>query len=210
MSRALSRPADAPSLAADAALAAAALRWMAGLFQAPPGPEGLAALRQLLPTLAGDAALGPPLARMADRLTALDDPVRQLGIAFNRLFVGAGGPETVAPYESAQAEPQGRLFGTAAAEMTALLARLDLRVADGLGEPPDHLAVELQLLARLVAAGDPQEKLLLHRLRGWVPRFRDACAAHDPTGFYAAAAAALSTLLDRRAAALGSALHAID
>ncbi|MFO1061461.1 MAG: molecular chaperone TorD family protein, partial [Dongiaceae bacterium] len=202
------RPADLPSLAEDAALAAAALRWLAGLFLAPPGPDGMAALRQVLPTLAGDAALGPALAGMADRLSALEDPDRDLAIAFNRLFVGAGGPETVAPYESARAEPHGRLFGTATAEMADLLEQLDLRVA--IAEPPDHLAVELQLLAQLAATGDPREAMLLRRLGGWVPSFRDACAARDPTGFYAAAAAALSTLLDGRAAVIAPTLHAID
>jgi TorA-specific chaperone len=115
------------------------------------------------------------------------------------LFSGAAGPGTVAPYESVHTSDAGLLFQRPAADMQALLAQLDLDPVRLPGEPPDHIAVELAVLAEALRRDDAATaaRLLHHHLLRWAPDFAELCQAHDPHGLYAAAAALLTPLLHR-------------
>ena len=79
--------------------------------------------------------------------------------------------------------------------MEDILRSLDMRLPDGFVEPADHIAVQLNVMARLIEMGDRarQSDFLAYHLEAWVSRFAEACRAHDTTGFYAAAA----TILDK-------------
>ncbi len=181
---------------------AAILTWLAGFFAAPPtaavvGAHRRAAGAALLDEISGDPDLGPGLHRMRAAFAAdVDDDA--LAAAFERvfglLFLGIGGPGTVAPYESAH-RGDGRLFQEPTAAMTHLLAGHDLAVA--VGEPADHVAIEAMLLARLVEAGHPDRGALAERLAGWIPDFAGRLATRDPTGLYAGAADALAAAARR-------------
>jgi TorA specific chaperone len=171
---------------------AASWRWLAGVFAAPLDQDAIAACRMNI-AASGDS---PGLDLMGEALNALPAGAQgaaTLAHAYTLLFSGAGGPETVSPYESAFATPTGRLFGEPEARMRALLAELDLHVAGDFAEPADHIAVELATMARLPVGSARREELAL-RLDGWLPGFRDGCAARDGTGFYAGAAMVAATL----------------
>jgi len=177
----------------------------ADIFAAPLEAAGIAALRDD-GRLGGLAPLSDqPLAQRAlDVLAGFDDAAEatsELNAAFCCLFLGAGGPHGNAPpYESAYAG-HGRLFGEPTAEMTKMLAAHGLGVAEGCCEPPDHLAIELALLAALLAGPGPAAAAAVRdRLLGWVPGFAARCAEADTTGFYAALAALLHAFLLEQAA----------
>jgi TorA-specific chaperone len=177
----------------------------ADFFAAPLEATDIAALRQ-------DGRLGglapvcdcPAGQRARDVLAGLPDATAatsELNAAFCCLFLGAGGPHGNAPpYESAWSG-NGRLFQEPTADMAALLATHGLGVAEGCCESPDHLAIELALLAALLTGLEPvAAAALLTRLLGWVPRFATRCADCDTTGFYAALAALLHAFLLDQAA----------
>jgi TorA-specific chaperone len=178
------------------------LLWLAGLFAQAPSPRDVAAYRHgpagVWLTLLGRVdALADGLGAMRAVLEAKgsDDGIAaQLGHAHARLFAGVSGRTTVSPYESAYGETR-RLFQKPAAEMAELLRRHDLHVAQDYAEAPDHLCVELALLARLLETGSDDATDLVRRLNGWVPRFAELCQARDPSGFWAGAARLLTDLL---------------
>ena len=92
-------------------------RWLSGIFAAPLDAEALAACRAnvgFAAELCQDAALADGRRIMQDALDALPDgaeATRTLERSYTLLFSGAGGPATVAPYESVFARNGGRLFG---------------------------------------------------------------------------------------------------
>lgn len=179
------------------------LTWIAGLFASPPSRDLVASYRRgeaavILAELACDAELAPGILRMSAALDGdLDDDAAtaRLGVAHGRLFIGVGGPDTVAPYESAF-RCGGRLFQAPTGEMTALLAAHDLSVAETLREPPDHLSIELALMARLIVTDHPDRPAFLERLAAWVPEFCDLVVDRDASGFWAGAAEVLTVVLD--------------
>ena len=79
-----------------------------------------------------------------------DDIARGLERTFTALFLGAGGPESLPPYESAHVSHSGLLFQEATGEMQQLLSRLGMSVERRCKEPPDHLAIEVATLAQLL------------------------------------------------------------
>ncbi|CAH2603279.1 Molecular chaperone TorD family protein [Rhodovastum atsumiense] len=171
-------------------------RWLSGVFAAPLDATSLQACRtgmDEIEALCADPTLAPGLRRMRDALAAL--PVAPACVALlahdhTLLFSGAGGPATVPPYESAFTEPGGRLFGAAETRMRSLLADLGLRLAPGVVEPSDHIAIEFLAMAELSEAAGPSPRRteLLAALCNWLPAFRDACLVRDSRGFYAGAA----------------------
>lgn len=184
--------------------------WLARVFAREPSPDALAAYRdgegrRFLLDLAGAAALEDEMAAFLGRADGDDAPEElafTLAGAYARLFLGAGGPSAVPPYESVYTSPEGRLFQRAATEMEALLGEHGLSVG-GAPEPADHIAVELEFLARLTteaAAGDAaaaarRRRLLDEHLLVWAPRFCALCIERDRSGHYAGAARLLDGLL---------------
>lgn len=178
------------------------LSWLADLFAEPPSTGTVTVLRgeegeRLLAVLAADTAFAPGVAALVAALAEGDDETAatRIGVAFGRLFLGIGGPNTVAPYESVHTSG-GRLFQAPTGDMERLLAVHDLKVTGG-REPADHLAIEVALLARLIGEGHPDRTGLAARLAGWLPIFRDRVIEHDGTGFYAGAARLLASVVDR-------------
>lgn len=177
--------------------------WLSGLFAEAPSPEAIAfwrspAVGARIAQLAADADLAEGLGAMRAAWETHEDPgavAARLGHTFGRLFLGLAGPETISPYESAQRF--GRLFQAPASEMAALVAAHDLSVAETTREPADHLAIELALMARLVATDHPDRAVLADRLAAWVPGFRDQCVARDASGLWAGAARVLAAVVDR-------------
>ena len=142
---------------------------------------------------------------MQDALDALPDgaeATRTLERSYTLLFSGAGGPATVAPYESVFASNGGRLFGESEARMRTLLRHLDLHVAAGPGEPADHVAIECAVMAEL-PAGAPPRADLVRRMDGWLGDFRDACGTFDESRFYAGAATIAAALARQEVAEAG-------
>jgi TorA-specific chaperone len=181
----------------------ASWRWLSGVFAAPLNLACLEAARldlRPLAIFADNPALTPGVRRMQMALEALptsEEGVVTLAHAYTLLFSGAGGRDSVPPYESAFAAPDGRLFGEAEGRMRALLADLDLHVAEGVSEPADHIAIELAAMAELVkpSASEVRRRELMQALDGWLGDFRDACATRDRSGFYAGAAMVAAALV---------------
>lgn len=180
---------------------------LAGLFAVPPAPATVAELRRAAAgaahaDLAGDTGLAHGLALVFAAIAEEADDAAlaaRLERQFGLLFLGIGGPLTLAPYESAW-RGDGRLFQAPVAEMDRLLADLDLHVGLA-GEPSDHVAVEVGLLAHLVAADHAARPELATRLADWLPAFRDALVVQDASGFYTGAATALLAAVSREQAA---------
>ena len=184
-------------------------RWLAGVFAREPTAETLAGYRS--PDARGlllHLAQAEPLREgVADFLTMINDETDLEAMAFElagtyaRLFLGAGGPSAVSPYESVHTSPEGRLFQQATTDMERLLAEHGLSVT-GTPEPADHIAVELEYLAELILTGEAalERRLLDEHLLRWAPGFCDACIDRDAKGYYAAAARVLRGMLAMDAA----------
>jgi TorA-specific chaperone len=188
--------------------------FLAGLFLAPLSADAVASYRDglganLLDILIDtfDCASGVQMMRSALLTDASPMAVaHELAIAFTVLFDGIGGHRTVPLYESAHVSGSARLFQAPVSDMARLLRQADVSITDAVREPPDHLSIELALLARLMCSGASpaaQAVLLLldEHLLAWVPILADRCRAADSTGFYAGAARVTADfLLTRRAA----------
>lgn len=186
----------------EAASRAAVCHWLAGVFLRPPAESEITALRSgaaaaWLAVLAREDALssGIGLIRTALGADLSDrDLAIRLGAIHARLFSGLGGPSTVVPYESAYCGSH-RLYQAPVSDMAEMLRRHDVHVAERWAEAPDHVSVELALLARLLAAGYGDSAGLIGRLGRWVPRFAGDCAARDPAGYFAGAAQVLAATI---------------
>ncbi|OCW56366.1 molecular chaperone TorD family protein [Hoeflea olei] len=188
-----------------------AVATLSGLFGTPleledleamalPAENGPLGLLARIPLLQDDVA---KLIAIARDFGSPKAGVIELNKAFCRLFLGAGGPMSAPPYESAYLG-SGRLFQAPAGEMAKLLREQCLQPVEGFPEAPDHLVVELSLLEEsLRLAGVSEDKAdiatvrsLHERLKSWVPAFEKACGDFDRTGFYACAARLLGRLLN--------------
>jgi TorA-specific chaperone len=119
-----------------------------------------------------------------------------------RLFITAGGGVSAPPYESCHRGGTPRIMGPSALAMRDRLARTCLETADG--EPPDHLAVELEYLYHLLATGwvrnDPvleTEGFTFARevMLPWVECFARAVEAARPHRIFVLSAELLTGLL---------------
>lgn len=168
---------------------------LAALFHRPLSGEALRALRE--PALrSGLAAAGADLDQ-----TFLERPepalLDELAVDFTQLFHGPRGH--IVPYESVQTGSEGAgLDGAAALGVRRFLGSEGLEI--GVGEPPDHIAVELALMAALAKAEaharDADDTGEAERLRSrqrdfvtvhlgrWAPRFACAVATRATTTFY--------------------------
>src|SRR3990172_8943768 len=71
-----------------------------------------------------------------------------LEVEYNRLFVGPGAPR-VYPYESLYRDSTGLVMGPSAGEVLQAYRRAGLAINTAFKDLPDHLAVELEFMARL-------------------------------------------------------------
>lgn len=185
---------------------ASLLDWLAGVFMAPPSAGTITSYRQDIgaalfemlaeyPECAAGVRQMQAVSECGDEAGAV---ARRLDIEFTRLFGGAGGAHAVSPYESAYVGDTGRLYQKPAGDMALSLRQFNLSVSAAFREPPDHLSIELAMLARLTRQGtavDAIAALLDDHLLGWVPAFAAECRDADSTGFYAGAASALAEFL---------------
>lgn len=191
-------------------LYADAVATLSGLFGTPleledleamtlPADQGPLAMLSRIPLLEDDVA---ELVAIARGFGTAKAGVTELNKAFCLLFLGAGGPMSAPPYESAY-YGNGRLFQEPAGEMAKLLRQRSMQPIAEFPEAPDHLVIELSLLEetlRLAAVteeqGDIDIVMSLHqRLQGWIPAFEKACTDFDKTGFYSGATRILNRLL---------------
>lgn len=192
------------SLPLTPAQTAPALFWLAQVFWGPD-PEQCRDLLAALPALAElDEALGPdrsaPARSLAAWLAAQPDPTalcRQLEPTHVALFIARPGGVVAPPYQSCYQTP-GLLMGPPAREMARRLEEAGLSLARA-GEPPDHLAAELEYLAHLLS--DPRtsaEGLTFARdqLRPWLAELAGRLATAPGCPFYALAAALALAIID--------------
>lgn len=193
-------------------LYADAIATLSGLFGAPLELDDLQAMslpanRGPLALLAKIPSFEADVNRLIEIIRGLGDAKRgvsELNTAFCLLFLGAGGPMSAPPYESAYVG-NGRLFQEPAGEMIKLLRQQSMEPVGDFPEAPDHLVIELSLLEetmRLAAVTEDEADIdLVHalymRLQHWIPAFEKACVTYDRTGFYAGAAQILSRLLEQ-------------
>lgn len=223
----------AADFATDCLRRAELYRWFAGLLASRLDPVLLAAYRKgpgrtVLDNLRAD----PPLQAGATRIeAALDAEVddgalaKALGRDFTALFEeGRASPrasdwhEGVAVAQGGEDAPEVRRDPLSL--MKALLRHTGFGLRPSLPSEPDHVAVQLDVMAQLVEEGmaawrkagakdcpptAPQMAASWHQQRAfldehllpWLPAFRDACAAHDPDGFYAGVAMLLAAYVER-------------
>ncbi len=193
-------------------------RWFAALFAREPSVEMLSAYRSdegraLLNELGRWDTLAPVVVQIRRQTAPSEDLATRamdLAGAFSRLFLGVAGRRSAPPYESAYVSDTGRLFQEPSARAAEFLQDLDLKVPDGFPEPPDHLAVQLSIMAELADRSEAtdesisrQQWFLDQSLMSWVGDFRDDCVKADRSGFYAAAAESLAAFLHEDARHLG-------
>jgi TorA-specific chaperone len=204
--------APAPNAPPESCWNAAIAEWLAGLFMAPPSADMVASYRAgfgatLLDALCHEPGCAAAVRRMRAALS-VDEPAaamaRRIAIDFTRLFEGAGGWQTVSPYENAHGGMSHQLHA-AAGDMNRLLRQFDVSIDAAFREPSDHLSVELALLAWLMRHEPDvcaQAALLDRHLLVWTPGFADRCGDHDRSGFYAGSAQVLTAFLTAQRAAL--------
>jgi TorA-specific chaperone len=177
-----------------------------------PAPDGWTAIFHAgLPELTARAPsrfahLTNILKKLQDLGPAPDDSATldELEAEYVRLFVSAGGGVSAPPYESCHLGGKPRVMGAAAVAMGRRLAQAGLETAVDGNEPPDHLAVELEYLYHLLAAGwaggdreseaaglDFAREVMLP----WVVRFQACLAAAQPHPVFGLAAEFLTALL---------------
>jgi TorA specific chaperone len=153
---------------------------------------------RLLAECGTDPVLAPAATGFIAALRSND--LTALGRAWTLLFSGAGGPASVPPYASAYTE--GRLYGAAAARMHGVLDRLDMSITADCREPPDHVAIQLVILAELLSRDAAEDAQAFRQSElAWLPDFCAGCTMRDPTGLYAAAALLLAAVADCTATA---------
>lgn len=140
--------------------------------------------------------------------TEVGDLLDRLAIDYTRLFHGP--EERRSPYESIQTGASDTLMGEPAQCLRRFMAENGFEMADR-GELPDHISVELALMATLaereaaaIAAGETataakasalQRRLMGEHLGRWAEAFADQVAARAETRFYAAMAELLANFV---------------
>lgn len=179
---------------------AAAYRWLAGIFARELSRQALAvyrtedgrALLDAFGVLPGLAPLSHTLSRLTNaptdrvaRATALD-----LAGEFARLFHGVAGRYQASPCASFYRDPNGRMMQAEAGAMQQQLAALGFKLAESMREPPDHVAVQLAVMAQLVdnAPVSVQVVFLERNLTSWLGEFSMRCTHAPRAEFYPVAA----------------------
>jgi len=204
-----------------------AYRWLAGLYSTEITQEMLKTYADnegqiLLNVLSAEPVLEPVVSAIRE---AAEEPDRyqslsfDLATSFSYLFLGVGGRYSAPPYQSAYVSKRGTLFQVSAEEMNNILRKLDMSVVSELKEPPDHIAIQLSVMAELAdrsvnaSSGDrivgpdlieQQTTFLDGHLLGWTPMFRDDCILNDKSKFYATLSKATVRFLEKDRGWLGT------
>ncbi len=150
--------------------------------------------------------------KIRDQIQAFSDEkvlCAYLEEAYIPLFVNARGGIAAPLYQSCYPdlnEPQTAtaLMGEPAVKMKQRFAEKGLALDDGLNEPPDHLAIEIEYLYFLLQKGWAQENLALlseaadfvkTELLCWVPGFEQRLQAAPAGSFYSLAVSILVATL---------------
>lgn len=197
-----------------------AYRWLAGLYsnelnekrlQTYAGVEGQIALNALSAEPAFEPVVGAIRKITADR-DRFRSVTLDLATSFAYLFLGVGGRYSAPPYQSAYGDKRGMLFQQSAEDMESVLRELDVSVVSELKEPPDHIAIQLSVMAELAdrsvntlaveeVAGSDLVEQQMHfidsHLLNWTPTFRDDCILNDKSDFYATLSRATVQFLAR-------------
>ncbi len=171
---------------------------LATIFREPLSAATLASLRE-----AGILDLiSEPLEDTEDILPEAGDSetLETLAIDFTQLFHGPR--DHIPPYESVAADKTegAELAGAAAASVRASIEDAGLECRDGFAALPDHISVELELMARLLrdegaawsAGANKDAEILRQTVRhflekhvgAWGPDFADRAASKAETAFY--------------------------
>lgn len=232
-------------------------RWFAGLFADRLDPVLLRAYREgpgrrvldnlmTRPDLAEgarlmEAALDAPVddQALSDALSADFGALFEAGRASPRASRWRAAEQAEAPAAATPAGEEGRgaEAGGGRADvlgrMRHLLRHSGLGLRPSLPSNPDHIAVQLDMLAQmaertlaawkkagadagpagtpqLVEAWQRQLAFLDNDLLSWLPAFRDACRAYDPDGFYGGAATLLTAYCRRDRAYVARRVDAAD
>jgi len=188
-----------------------AYRWLSGLFADAPVQKTLegfadAAGRTLMNALADKPAFRPLID--AVRGVSPDATERQiravdLAVSYGRLFQGAAGAASPRPVQSAYVSRIPNESVAPADKMASLLRDLGLPLEQTANAPPDHIAVQLSVMAELAARyahawsegmqadGQALRQRQIGFIDGhllcWLPAYRADCKAVDDVGFYATA-----------------------
>ncbi|AKH20749.1 molecular chaperone TorD [Sedimenticola thiotaurini] len=197
-----------------------AYRWLAGLYSNELTPEMLENYagtegQVALNALAAEPCFAPVIGtirKLTEQPDQFQSAALDLATHFAYLFLGVGGRYSAPPYQSAYSDKSGMLFQQSTTEMDAVLRELDLSVVSELKEPPDHIAIQLSVMAQLAdksvsanledgVAGaeliEQQMNFIDRHLLNWTPAFRDDCILNDKGDFYANLARATVQYLAR-------------
>ncbi|MBI4612381.1 MAG: molecular chaperone TorD family protein [Planctomycetes bacterium] len=126
----------------------------------------------------------------------------RLAVEYTRLFIGPGDHAPLfASVHSDRVGDKGRLWGDSTVEVKKFIESTGLMFKPGRGSVPDHLAIELEFMARLVEAEEEatregnedavrkiasaQQRFLSEYLLSWFPSFARKVAESKPHPFYA-------------------------
>lgn len=168
-------------------------------------------IRSFLSGLGENPSLKPAIDDVVDALNRqLDREDGQLELAadFCDLFLKSD-KESALPYASMYIGTTGLLHDKPANEMDALLQKYGVAVEQGLNEPADHIAIELDLLGNIIIRSNEleqerhfeesfveQEAFIHQHILSWVAKFATKCKGLDKFGFYSAVAALLVAFLE--------------
>ncbi len=165
-------------------------------------------LETSLKTLGGGAADSPR--RMREGLAAASQ--EELSVEFSRLFVGPF-ELPAPPYGSVYLDPNRMVMGDSTMKALRAYKEAGLDLSNGLREPPDHIAVELEFMhylasreARATADGDKdrardllkaQGRFLKESMGPWIPPFCEKMRQGTENAFYRALADCVSAFTEK-------------
>lgn len=182
--------------------------WLSSIFAKELTENDLEAyhsaeIRSFLTGLSENTVLKPSVDKLVEALNRLQDrqdPQLELAADFCGLFLTTDKAGAL-PYASIYIGESGLLNDKPAQEMQKLMLSHGVDVKEGLNEPADHIALELDFLGNMIIRSNELEKLehidaaLLEQkefietyLLSWLPQFSEKCSKFDPFGFYASVA----------------------
>lgn len=197
--------------------------WLSSLFAKELTEQELEAyqtpdIRSFLTGLSENEELKGSVDKVVDALNRLqtrEDAQLELAADFCELFLTSD-KNAALPYASMYIGESGLLNDKPAQEMAALMEEKGIAIKEGLNEPADHIALELDFLGNMIIRSNELEKLehindaLLDQkafiekyLLSWFPQFKEKCVQHDEFGFYAGVASLLVDFCQLDCAYLG-------